>query len=349
MNGITSYKNLHRFALFTAFCTFLLLIAGGLVTSTQSGLSVPDWPTTYGHFMFAYPLDQMVGGIFYEHSHRMIASTVGFLTVILAIWLWKRDDRGWMKMLGVTALIAVITQGILGGLTVQYLLPTAISVGHATLAQTFFVIVSAIALFTSTWWRTDQPALREAPPARILTICGIAVAMVYVQLILGAVMRHTNSGLAIPDFPLAYGQLFPNLSAESVDAYNKQLMQSDVQIAADDPITSSQILIHMLHRMWGLVTGIVVAFSSLKLLKFSSSSLRLARLGYTQIIVITLQITLGAFTVLSRKAIDITTAHVATGALLLVLCSLSYLHVRKLVGVQRTPSPVTVHPKGATA
>lgn len=154
-------KALNSFAIFLACSTFLLIFAGGLVTSTQSGLSVPDWPNTYGHFMFAFPLDQMVGGIFYEHSHRMIASVVGFLTVILAFWLWKKDDRKWVRVLGFVALGSVITQGILGGLTVIFFLPLAISVSHATLAQSFFALVSSIALFTSRWWRDEQPRLRD--------------------------------------------------------------------------------------------------------------------------------------------------------------------------------------------
>jgi cytochrome c oxidase assembly protein subunit 15 len=132
--SLTSYTNLHRFALVTAFATFVLIFAGGLVTSTQSGLSVPDWPTTYGHFMFAYPLDQMVGGIFYEHSHRMIASTVGFLTVILALWLWKREDRRWMKTLGFVALAAVVIQD---SRRTDSEIPTPSTVSHATLAQIF--------------------------------------------------------------------------------------------------------------------------------------------------------------------------------------------------------------------
>ncbi|MBI3194828.1 MAG: COX15/CtaA family protein, partial [Ignavibacteriae bacterium] len=154
-------RALNRFAIVVACSTFLLIIAGGYVTSTQSGLSVPDWPNTYGHFMFAFPLDQMVGGIFYEHSHRMIASVVGFLTSILAFWLWKKDDRKWIRVLGFVALASVITQGILGGLTVIFLLPTTVSVLHATLAQSFFALVTSIALFTSKWWRDEQPKLRD--------------------------------------------------------------------------------------------------------------------------------------------------------------------------------------------
>ncbi|HTK80852.1 MAG TPA: COX15/CtaA family protein [Bacteroidota bacterium] len=332
---MTGYKNLHRFIVFTACCTFLLIIAGGLVTSTQSGLSVPDWPTTYGHFMFAYPLDQMVGGIFYEHSHRMIASCVGFLTVIVAIWLWRREDRRWVRNLGYTALAAVIVQGILGGLTVQFLLPTPISVSHATLAQTFFSIMAALALVTSSWWRSDQKVLtgHEAHP-KLFRLSVMTMVAVFIQLILGALMRHTQSGLAVPDVPLAYGQLFPSLSAEALERYNRLLIHNDIRIAADGPITSSQILIHMAHRIWAIVVAALVAWTTVKLLRTSSLPKRISRLGYVLGGAIILQITLGVLTVLSVKAVDITTAHVATGAFLLAMCVLTSLQLARIYGVR---------------
>ena len=348
MASLTSYNNLHRFAVVTAVATFVLIFAGGLVTSTQSGLSVPDWPTTYGHFMFAYPLDQMVGGIFYEHSHRMIATTVGFLTVVLALWLWKREDRRWMKTLGVVALTSVITQGILGGLTVKYLLPTPISVSHATLAQTFFVIVSAIALFTSKWWRGDVPALADNGSPRLMTLAMLAVGAVYVQLILGAIMRHSQAGLAVPDVPLAYGQLFPSLSPEAVGRYNAALRDADIRIAADDPVTASQIVIHMAHRVWAMITATMVIWFSVRLFRLSSASKRFALLGASQIFLVLLQISLGVFTVLSRKAVDVTTLHVATGALILVITSMSLLHAAKLFGVEFARSRAILQPRGAT-
>src|SRR5262245_8857817 len=126
----------HRFAVLSACCTFLLVIAGGLVTSTDSGLAVPDWPLSYGQVM-----PPMVGGIFYEHGHRMVATFVGFLTVVQTIWFWRKEPRRWVKFLGVIALCAVVIQGLLGGLTVLFLLPTAISVLHATLAQIFFSLM----------------------------------------------------------------------------------------------------------------------------------------------------------------------------------------------------------------
>src|ERR1700694_254824 len=121
---------LHRFAKLVAGCTVVLVLAGSLVTSTGSGLSVPDWPTTYGWNMLMFPPSKWVGGIFYEHSHRLIATTVGFFSTILAAWLWLFDPRRWMKWLGVAALGGVVAQGVLGGLTVLFFLPASISTAH---------------------------------------------------------------------------------------------------------------------------------------------------------------------------------------------------------------------------
>src|ERR1700674_5643739 len=148
---------LHRFALFTACCTALLIFVGGLVTSTESGLSVPDWPATYGHNMFTFPLSKWVGGIRFEHAHRLIASTVGLLTIVLAVLLARREPRRWVRRLGYLALCAVVAQGVLGGLTVLWLLPTAVSVAHACLAQIFFCLIVAVAVVTS-------PRFIEATP-----------------------------------------------------------------------------------------------------------------------------------------------------------------------------------------
>ena len=323
-------KNLHRFAIFTAVCIFFLIIAGGLVTSTGSGLAVPDWPLSYGKLM-----PPMVGGVFYEHSHRMVATFVGLLTAILTIWIWRKEKRRWVRVLSALALLAVIMQGVLGGLTVLFLLPTGVSVGHATLAQTFFCIVASIALFTSSWWLSDHrsPPETERRPTTF-ALCAAMTVAVYVQLILGALMRHTNSGLAVPDFPLAYGQLFPSLSPESVATYNERLIQSDIRLAAEGPITASQILIHMIHRLWALVVAGMVIWASIRLKKESAFSKRQSSFSSILILLLLLQISLGAWTVLSEKAVLMTTAHVATGALLLVSCVLVTLHSARLSRVR---------------
>ncbi len=195
------YQNVHRFAIFTAACTFLLLIAGALVTSNDAGLSVPDWPLSYGSLT-----PPMVGGIFYEHGHRMIASFVGLLSIALAVWLWRTETHGpagrgtdkkrWLRWLGIAALGAIVAQGLLGGLTVLFFLPPAVSSAHATLAQLFFATVASIALFTSAWWEREPTLwLRDFRSPSIHTLSIATAGAVLVQLILGAAFRHKAFGI----------------------------------------------------------------------------------------------------------------------------------------------------------
>jgi cytochrome c oxidase assembly protein subunit 15 len=178
----------HRFAVFTAGATFCLLIAGALVTSNDAGLSVPDWPTSFGSI---YKIPHMVGGVRFEHTHRMIAEFVGLLTIILAVWTWRVEKRRWMKALAVGGLGTVIAQGVLGGLTVLFYLPPAISSAHAALAQTFFCIAVAIAVFTGRRWVEEVPEVElDSRRPSLITLSLLSIFVLYVQLILGAMFRH---------------------------------------------------------------------------------------------------------------------------------------------------------------
>ena len=281
---------LHRFAKFVAGCTVLLVLAGSLVTSTDSGLSVPDWPTTYGWNMFTFPPSKWVGGILYEHGHRLIASSVGFLTIVLAAWLWMAEPRRWMKWLGVGALGAVVAQGVLGGLTVMFFLPAAISTAHAGLAEIFFCMTVAIALFTSRGWidgydghLADDPSLRRIATA--------TTALIYGQILVGATMRHTGAGLAIPDFPLMFGHVWPT--------------HWDAKIA-----------VHFAHRLGALLVAIAVVSTAVAV--FTRTRIReLRRPAGLLIALVAVQITLGALTVLSRRDVWINSVHVVCGALVL--------------------------------
>jgi heme a synthase len=179
---------LHRFSVFVACFTLLLIVAGALVTSNDAGLSVPDWPTSFGSI---YKIPHMVGGVKYEHTHRMVAESVGLLTIILCVWLWRADRRRWMKYLGAAALLMVIIQGVLGGITVLYYLPPLVSSTHAAVAQTFFCTVIAIAIFTGRDWIEEAPQ-RQHDPRRpsLFALCLLSVAILYLQLFLGAMFRH---------------------------------------------------------------------------------------------------------------------------------------------------------------
>jgi cytochrome c oxidase assembly protein subunit 15 len=180
----------HQYAVFTACWTFLLLIAGALVTSNDAGLSIPDWPLAYGSL---HP--PMVGGIRYEFTHRVIATCVGFLTIGLAAWLYRAEKRTWMRWMGWAALGGVIAQGILGGMTVRMFQPPPVSAAHATLAQLFFSTVVAIAVFTSSWWNGEFEEIDDPGSPRVRTLVVWTLAAVFLQLILGAAFRHKGFGI----------------------------------------------------------------------------------------------------------------------------------------------------------
>ena len=287
---------LHRYNQLLALATLALITAGGLVTSTDSGLAVPDWPNTYGYFMFSFPLSQMVGGILYEHGHRLIASIVGLLTIGLVIWLSRREHRRWVRRLGWLALAAVVTQGLLGGITVLYFLPPGVSISHAGLAQMFFALIVSLAIFTSHGWvirykrnSNDERAIIGDSVLRLLTV--LTPASIYIQILIGATMRHTGAGLAIPDFPLAFGELIP-------------------------PDWNTLIAVHFTHRVGAvIVTGLVVATGG-HIWAHHTQRQELVRPATLMIGVSVAQFTLGALTVLSERAVAINTAHVTTGALL---------------------------------
>jgi len=184
----------HRLALLTTCATFPLLFIGGLVTSKGAGLAVPDWPTTFGYNMFLYPWSQMVGAVFYEHSHRLAGSFVGLCTIFLALALWFKEPRRWLRWLGPAALALVIAQGVLGGLRV-ILLQNTLAIVHAALAQAFFAFAASLAVFTSREW---QAGVREAPlddGGKLMRLSVITTAMIYLQVIFGAVLRHTGERL----------------------------------------------------------------------------------------------------------------------------------------------------------
>jgi cytochrome c oxidase assembly protein subunit 15 len=290
----------HRFALLIVAATLCLIFIGGLVTSTESGLAVPDWPLSYGMLM-----PPMVGGIFYEHGHRMAASAVGFLTLVMALWTARSESRPGVRKLAWGALLTVIAQGLLGGLTVILLLPPAVSVSHACLAQTFFCITIAMAYATSREWRD---AVTRPDPAGVRGASTVAVAVVFAQLLMGALMRHTDAGLAIPDFPLAFGRLVP-------------------------PFDEPGVAIHFAHRLGALAVSVAIANLAWRALR--SADPRLVRLALGLVVLVLVQVSLGAATVLTRKAVTPTTTHVAVGAAILGLTFFLALRSRRLL----TPAP----------
>jgi cytochrome c oxidase assembly protein subunit 15 len=257
--------------------------------------------------MFTFPLSKMVGGIFYEHGHRLIASTVGFLTILLAVWLWRSEPRRWVRWMGVAALGAVVAQGVLGGITVLFFLPAAISTAHAGLAEIFFALTVSVALVTSPGWingyRTipgtvsgggDMSAGAKGEGAvndsTLRNVATLTTALIYTQILIGATMRHTGAGLAIPDFPLMFGHVVPDH-------------------------WSAAIAVHFAHRVGALIVSLFILATSAHVWYHHRGRPELIRPATLIVLLVATQVTLGALTVLSRRDVWINSVHVVCGAL----------------------------------
>jgi heme a synthase len=329
-------KWLNRFAWFTCVATLLLICSGGMVTSKGVGLAVPDWPTSFGYNMFLFPVSKWVGGILFEHTHRLIASAVGLLTIILAIWLWRSDDRRWVRNLGVIAVAGVILQGILGGLRVT-MLKDEIGIFHACLAQAFLALLVVIALVTTNFWRSlafevrrhvaafqsadmspqskgsasiTGVGFKNLVPLRIFAVA-ITIA-IYVQLALGATMRHQHRDLAILDFPTANGAWIPDTSEPAIAKINAW---RDARALSD--VDAFQIWLQMAHRVLALLIAIGVIAFCVRVRRDAPGIVKLRRLANFWVALVVCQIALGAWTIWSNKAADVATTHVAVGAVML--------------------------------
>jgi cytochrome c oxidase assembly protein subunit 15 len=320
------YKWLHRFAWFTSIATLLLICSGGMVTSKGVGLAVPDWPTTFGYNMFLFPVSQWIGGIFFEHTHRLIASTVGLLTIVLAIWIWRVDRRHWLRNLGFAALGAVILQGVLGGLRVT-LLRDEIGIFHACLAQAFLGMLILITLATSRLWARISARETRSAAGRSLARVAIGTTLViYLQLGLGATMRHQHRDLSILDFPLAYGTIIPDTSPTKLARINAW---RDARALSD--VTPFHIWLQLTHRFVALVIAAGIIASLFLARRTGPDAGILSRFADGWFLLLACQITLGAWVIWSNKAADIATAHVAVGATMFALgVSLSAICLRLL-------------------
>lgn len=384
----------HLFAVFTASAVWLLIGLGGLVTSHGAGMTVPDWPTSYGYNMFLLPVRFWQGGAFFEHSHRLLAAGIGLLTTILVLWAWCRETSGgrrtaaiitvvvlvallgnrdpeFFKYFGVlmfllliigivnlvrtggslrwmcmTALFAVILQGILGGMRVV-LFKDELGIFHATLAQLFLVLIALIALVSSRWWRNRRvgdPA-RSGFARQTGRLALITTVLILLQLVIGATMRHEHAGLAVPDFPLAYGQVWPDTDP----AFLEQVNRARLDTREFNPITATHVHVHMTHRIVAFVILALVAWVSVRVLRDSDSSRGERRLAKVWMFLVAMQFVLGVVTVLKNKPADIATGHVLVGALLLVTGAL--LTVMKFQfsvaaekSLMQSPARATINP-----
>lgn len=276
---------LHRSALVTAGCTVLLLLAGALVTSTGSSLAVPDWPLSFGTL---FP--SMTGGVLFEHGHRMVAGTVACLMTGLAFLVQFLEKRTWVKKLAWSALGAVILQAVLGGVTVLLRLPTQVSVAHAGLAQIFFCLVVSLTLVTSRGWMEGKAGRLSLPRWPLQRLAISATFLVYLQILVGAVTRHSGGGLAIPDFPLSFGHLLP-------------------------PDWTSLILLQFLHtRVGASLVLILTSVLSYRVCSAYPEEPTLFKPAATAGLLVWVQCLLGLSVILTQKAVIPTSIHLVVGA-----------------------------------
>ncbi len=401
--------SLHAASLATAICTLVLIFIGGLVTSHKAGMSVPDWPNSYGYNMFLFPPSKWVGGILFEHTHRLMGTVVGFWALVMASLAWgfgknptgrrwilsifsgttllnlggtaymamfpdrfhlsppasdlsnivsqgtimeavfvitavvawfstKPEPRLWVRWIATACLLAIITQGILGGLRVD-LINLTLAIIHGCFAQASFCLIVLAWIVTGRWWGNVQrdtglrpvPATSEdrqplysnatsmgrRPMSRgrgLMVLSITAVLVVYGQLILGAIMRHLQAGLAIPDLPFVYGHWLPPTSADQLHAINTmRVLKLDLE-----PVTLGQIWLHFGHRMGAIVVSITLVGLIVKIFRHHRDQSALTIPATVLGVLLTTQVTLGILTVYWRKPADVASLHVATGALVLV-------------------------------
>jgi cytochrome c oxidase assembly protein subunit 15 len=288
---------------------------GGLVTSHQAGMSVPDWPNSWGYNMFTFPPSKWVGGILFEHTHRLAGAAVGLLSIILVIVAAITDRRRWVIWTAISVLLAVCIQGTIGGLRVV-LSERDLAMVHGCVAQIFFCFIAAFCVMTSRFW-TNPPAV-EVSAAKPVRIIGFAtVAIIFCQLIIGAIMRHSDAGLAIPDFPLSYGHLLPPTTL--TPAFRESAIHDYGTTLGLNHVTLFQIWIHFAHRIGAVLVSISVLTLATTIFLKLKNEVAFVTPAFIAVALLATQLTLGILTVLMRKPADIASAHVAVGALLLVM------------------------------
>ena len=385
-------RGLHIAAVVTLCFTFPLIFLGGLVTSHGAGMSVPDWPNSYGYNMFLFPPRLWTGGILFEHTHRLLGTIVGFCAIVLTAVAWgpagsglgrrlilwtagvvellnaagtaamcvrrpagevvphglvtaagiaavaavawacrRREPRRWVRWMATACLIAVCAQGLLGGLRVD-LINLPLAMVHGCFAQATFCLMVVTAVVTGRVWRKELPAEAVSPAGSVVSLAYLAGLVVFAQLIVAAVMRHSGAGLAIPDLPLAYGHLLPPVTADQLAVAN-EVRTHQLNL---DPVSLGQVWLHFAHRCGAVVVSAVVIGLIVAIARGGQRAL--VRPAVAVGVLLATQVSLGLLTVYYRKPADVASAHVACGALVLATVVLIAARATRLYVLRRPPT-----------
>ncbi len=319
--AVNIHPMLRHFSKLLVVATLLLLFLGGQVKSNDAGLAVPDWPLTYGENPITYPVSKWTGGIFHEHFHRLIAGIIALMTVVLAGLLQWREKRRWVKVLGWLSVFAVLLQALLGGLTVLYQLPDAVSSAHGLLAQSFFVLTIIIAYALSKEWQRRNHTVHSEggenhSPVFKATL--LLIVFIYGQLLLGALTRHTDSALAIPDFPTTGNQVVPSFDDEMLTWINDWRFDHTLETGVDLPdVEMWQVKLHFAHRVGAVIVTLFTLFLAWLAARNDDRRPELVLVAYSLCGLVGIQFFLGMMTVLTAEAALVASLHLMTGALFL--------------------------------
>ncbi len=327
-------RPLHVLAWLTLLATFPLIFVGGQVTSYGAGLAVPDWPNSFGYNMFLLPWDLWKqGGVFLEHTHRLLGTVVGGLAILLVVFSWMKRFGGTptQRWLSVVILTAVIIQGILGGLRVIWI-NLDLAVVHGVFAQMTMCLIGLMVVVTSRWWQRAADEARPGEATALRRLAVISVILLFVQLILGAMVRHYEADLAIPDLPLAYGRVIPPVSEEGLAAANFSRLSEP----ALGTTTLWDIWIHFAHRLGAVAVSATLIATVILAWRRRQSARGLAVPAVTIFVLLVTQFTLGVLTVIYRVPPDLATFHVAVGATLLLVTFVLAVRVMRLYAPPRS-------------
>lgn len=340
MNGY-SLGALNFYARFFVGSVIFLIVIGAIVTSKGAGLTVPDWPQSYGYNMFLFPYNRWVGGIFWEHLHRLVASGVGVMTIVLSAWIWMKDPRRWMKWYGLFAVVLVIFQGILGGKRVVWLIDE-LGLVHGCMAQLYLAVIGSIALFTSRSWMEKSRC--SAVSKRGVLAVGLITLLVFFQLIIGATMRHEHRGLSILDFPKAYGEWYPSITPEELAVINQE------RSAQGRPETTMMLIhLQMGHRFLAYALFLLILAVAFRWGRNPDLPPLLRRAAQLWGVTVVIQLILGIMTILTDRGFEVTSAHVAVGAWTLLSGILMVIYSGALAGLWGNTFDSQVKTKGIQA